>query len=401
MQRALEDIRVLDFGRFIACPYCGMMLADMGAEVIRIDRPGGEEDRTHGLLGPDGQNMSYPSYARNKKGITLDLLKSDDTDSARGVLTDLVQQSDIVIHNFSPHAAKLMGLTYEDLSAIKHDIILTAISCFGSEGPYANRPGFDFIAQAMSGSLALGGYEDKPPIRAFMNPMDYGTALSASFSTLAALRHRDMTGEGQKVDLSLLRTAISFNAPQIAEAEVLGRLRPRVGNRAAYLGPTDLFKCKDGYVFIATIMNTLFKRLAKAIGHEELIDDPDLYNDYQRFELRDRIDPLIAEWTAQRTVDDVVKTMEEAHIPCGPFYELDEVSKDPHVKAAQMIEYTDLEEEGLENVPISGIPHRLSKTPGKVVTRAPRVGEHNNDIYGELLGYSDERIAELASKNII
>lgn len=398
MQRALEDIRVLDFGRFIACPYCGMMLADMGAEVIRVDRPGGEEDRTHSLLGPNGENLSYPSYARNKKGITLNLLNND---AGKDVLKDLVKQCDIVIHNFSPNAAKVMGLTYEELSAVKHDIILTAISCFGSEGPYANRPGFDFIAQAMSGSLALGGYEDKPPIRAFMNPMDYSTALSAAFATLVALRHRDMTGEGQKVDLSLLRTAISFTAPQIAEAEVLGRLRPRIGNRAAYLGPTDLYKCKDGYVFIATIMNTLFRRLAKVIGHEELSDDPELYNDYQRYVHRDRIDPLITEWTAERTVEEVIQAMEAAHIPCGPYLELDEVSKDPHVQATDMIEYSDLEEEGLEKVPISGIPHRLSKTPGKVVTRAPRVGEHNMEIYKDLLGYSDEKIAELTSKKTI
>ncbi len=398
MQRVLEDIRVLDFGRFIACPYCGMMLADMGAEVIRVERPGGEEDRTIGLIGPNGQNVSYPSYARNKKGITLNLLKND---SGREVLKDLVKECDVVIHNFSPNAAKMMGLTYEELSAIKHDIILTAISCFGSSGPYANRPGFDFIAQAMSGAMALGGYTDKPPVRAFMNPMDFSTALSAAFGTLLALRHRDMTGEGQMVDLSLLRTAISFNAPQIAEAEVLGRLRPRVGNRAAYLGPTDLFKCKDGYVFIATIMNTLFRRLAKAIGHEELLEDPELYNDLQRFELRHRIDPLISEWTAQRTIDEVVKVMEQAHIPCGPYLELDEVSKDPHVKATGMIEYTDMEEEGLEHLPVCGIPLRLSKTPGMVVTRAPRIGEHNKEVYSELLGYSDEKIAELVSKNVI
>ncbi|MBW1643132.1 MAG: CoA transferase [Deltaproteobacteria bacterium] len=398
MKRVLEDIRVLDFGRFIACPYCGMMLADMGAEVIRVDRPGGEEDRTIGLIGPNGQNLSYYSYARNKKGITLNLLNNKD---GQEVLKDLVKECDIVIHNFSPNAAKLMGLTYEELKTIKHDIILTAISCFGSEGPYANLPGFDFIAQSMSGAMALGGYEDKPPVRAFMNPMDFSTALSAAFGTLAALRHRDMTGEGQMVDLALLRTAISLTAPQIAEAEVLGRLRPRVGNRAAYVGPTDLFKCKDGYVFIATIMNSLFRRLAKIIGHEELLEDPELHNDLSRFEFRDRIDPLIAKWTADRTVDEVMKAMEEARIPCGRYYELDEVSKDPHVKATGMIEYTDMEEEGLENLPVCGIPHRLSKTPGRVVTRAPKVGEHNDDIYKKLLNYSDEQIQKLQQQGTI
>ena len=183
------------------------------------------------------------------------------------------------------------------MRAIKPDIILTAVSCFGGEGPYANRPGFDFIAQAFSGSLALGGFPDKPPIRAFMNPMDYGTAISAALGSVLALRHRDQTGEGQEVDLALLRTALSFTTPMIAEAEIMGKIRPMIGNRAVYLGPTDLYECKDGYVFIATIMNTLWKRLAKVVGHPELIDDPDLHNDLERYYHRDKIDPLIAEWT--------------------------------------------------------------------------------------------------------
>ena len=392
MKRVLDGIRVLDFGRFIACPYCGMILADMGAEVIRVDRPGGEEDRTHGLIGPNGQNLSFPSYARNKKGITLRLMRDD---AGKKVLADLVKKCDVVIHNFTPQAAKLMGLTYEEMTAIKPDIILTAVSCFGGEGPYANRPGFDFIAQAFSGSLALGGYPDKPPTRAFMNPMDYSTAISAALGTVLALRHRDATGEGQEVDLSLLRTALSFTTPMIAEAEVWGKLRPMIGNRAAYLGPTDLYECKDGYVFIATIMNTLWRRLAKVIGHPELVDDPDLHNDLERYYHREKVDPLIAEWTKARTVAEVLEKMEEAHIPCGPCLGLDEVASDPHIKETGMIEYVDMEEPGLENLPISVNPIKMSKTPARIESRAPRVGEHNADIYEDLLGYDIDRLAAL------
>jgi len=400
MKRILDDIRVLDFGRFIAAPYCGMMLADMGAEVIRIDRPGGEEDRTIGLIGPNGQNMSYYSYARNKKGITLNLMDKNDKKS-RKVWADLVKTADVVLHNFSPYAAQMMGLSYEDLTAIKSNIILTAISCYGSSGPYANRTGFDFIAQAMSGQMAVGGFPDLPPQRAQPSYVDFSTGLCAAIGTLLALRHRDQTGEGQMVDLALLQTAVSFSAPQIAEAEVLGRLRPRVGNRGAYLGPSDLYKCKDGYVFIATIMDSLWRRLAKAIGHEELIDDPDLYNDLGRFEHREKIDPLVAEWMAQRTVDEAINEMEAARIPCGRYYELNEVSKDPHIQARNMVEYIDLEEPGLENVPICGMPIRMSKTPSRVETRAPRVGEHNKMIYQGLLGYSDAQMADLEKNGVI
>ena len=400
MKKVLEDIRVLDFGRFIAGPYCGMMLADMGAKVIRIDRPGGEEDRTTGLIGPNGQNVTYPSYARNKKGITLNLMDKKDKKS-RKVLADLVKISDVVLYNFSPYAAKLMGLTYEELKAIKPDIIVTTVSCYGNDGPYANRIGFDFMAQAMSGAMALGGFPGIPPQRSHLPFADFSTALMATIGTLLALRHRDQTGEGQMLDLALLQTAVSFTSPQIAEAEALGRLRPRVGNRAPYLGPSDLYECKDGYDFIATIMDTLWRRLAKAIGHAELIDDPDLDNDLQRFENRDKIDPLVAEWTAQRTVDEVIAAMTDARIPCAKYLELDEVSKDPHVQARNMIEYIDMEEPGLENLPICGIPIKLSKTPGSVETRAPRVGEHNGYIYGDLLGYTASFIAELKDQEVI
>ena len=398
MKRILEDIMVLDFSRFIAGPYCGMILADMGAKVIRIDRPGGEEDRTIGLVGLDGQNLLYPSYARNKKGITLNLMNND---RGREILKDLVKRSDVVIHSFGPDAAKLMGLTYEELKSIKPAIILTAITCYGSDGPYSNRIGFDPIAQAMSGSMALGGYPDKPPIRSFMNPIDYGTGLCAALGTVMALRYRDRTGKGQFVDLALLQTAVSYVAPQIAEAEVLGQLRPIIGNRAAYVGPADLYRCKDGWVFIATVMNSLWQRLAKVIGHEELLDDPELFNDYQRYEQRDRIDPLIAEWVAERTMDEVQKKMEEVRIPCGPYLGLDEVSKDPHIRARRMIEYTDLEKPGLEKVPVCGIPIKFSETPGRIETRAPQVGEHNDEIYRGLLGYSREQIKNLVAQGVI
>ena len=292
MKRVLDGIRVLDFGRFIAAPYCGMMLADMGAEVIRVERPGGEEDRTVGLTGPNGQNMSYPSYARNKKGITLNLTKKDD-ERSRKVLADLVKTTDVVLYNFSPKAAQFMGLTYEELAAIKPDIIVSAVSCFGSSGPYANRVGFDYMAQAMSGAMDLGGFAEIPPQRAQVPFVDFSTALNSTIGILLALRHRDQTGEGQMVDVALLQTATSFTAPQIAEVEVLGRLRPRVGNRAVYMGPSDLDKCKDGYVFIATIMDTLFKRLTRAIGREDLVDDPDLQTDLQRFENRHKVESVL------------------------------------------------------------------------------------------------------------
>ena len=398
MNSVLSDIRVLDFGRFIACPYCGMLLADMGAEVIRIERPGGEEDRTVGLTGPNGENMSYPGLARNKKGITLNLFKSD---KAKAVFGDLVRKSDVVIHNFAPEAARMAGLTYDDLKKTKPDIILVAMSCFGSTGPYADRTGFDFVAQAMSGAMRVGGYPDKDPIRAFINPMDFGTGTAAAFGTMAALRHRDKTGEGQAVDLALLQTALNYTASSVAEMDVLGVPKPIIGNRAPYVGPTDLYKCKDGYVFVAVIMNSMWKRMAQVVGAENMVGDPDLKTDYNRYVHRDRIDPLVKEWMAGRTKAEIIAVMEEARIPCGPLMNLDEISKDPHIQSEHMLEYSDLEIPGMPKIPIPGIQARLSKTPGTIRSRAPRVGEHNRQIYKDLLGYSDETIQELMWEKLI
>jgi crotonobetainyl-CoA:carnitine CoA-transferase CaiB-like acyl-CoA transferase len=398
MSKVLEGIRVLDFGRFIAAPYCGMILADMGAEVIRIDRPGGEEDRTIGLKGPNGENLGYPSYARNKKCISLNVLSKE---APRDVLEDLVRASDIFLHNFSPGAIKAFSLTYDDIRAIKPEIIYTGISCYGATGPYSDRVGFDQIAQTFSGAAALNGYEGDAPLRSGLPWVDYSTGLCAMIGTLLALRHRDATGNGQMVDCALLQTAMSFMAPMVAEAEVLGKERPRLGNRSAYVGPTDLYRCSDGYVYVASIMEGMWRRLMKIVGHEELVGHEDFDTDLKRFDRRDEVDPFVEEWMAQHSVEEVVATMDEHRIPCGVYHSTAEVASDPHVQARKMLEYMDLGEPGFERVPVCGIPIRLSETPGEVRDVAPRVGQHNDEYYRDLLGYSDEKLLSLSQSGHI
>lgn len=392
MSKVLAGVRVLDFGRFIAAPYCGMILADMGAEVIRIDRPGGEEDRTIGLKGSNGENMSYPSYARNKKCISLNVLSKD---APRDVIEDLVRASDVFLHNFSPGAIKAFALTYDDIKAIKPEIIYTGISCYGATGPYADRVGFDQIAQTFSGAAALNGYEGDAPLCAGLPWVDYSTGLCATIGTLLALRHRDATGNGQMVDCALLQTAMSFIAPMVAEAEVLGKQRPRLGNRSAYIGPTDLYRCSDGYVYVATVMEGMWRRLMKIVGHPELAEHKDFDTDLKRFDRRADVDPYVIKWMAKHTVEEVVAKMDENRIPCGVYHSTAEVASDPHVQARKMLEYMNLGTSGLEHVPICGIPIGLSETPGEVREAAPRVGQHNNDYYRDLLGYSEEKLRSL------
>ncbi|MFP6597881.1 MAG: CoA transferase, partial [Candidatus Hydrogenedentota bacterium] len=367
-------------------------------EVIRIDRPGGEEDRTVGLKASNGENLSYPSYARNKKCISLNVLTKD---APRDVLEDLVRKSDVFLHNFSPGAIKAFGLTYEDIRAIKPEIIYTGISCYGTTGPYSDRVGFDQIAQTFSGASALTGYEGDDPLRSGLPWVDYSTALCATIGTLLALRHRDATGEGQMVDCALLQTAMSFIAPMVAEATVLGREKPRIGNRSAYFGPTDLYKCSDGYVYIATTMEGMWRRMMKIIGHEEFIGAPGFVTDIERFENREQVDPLVAEWMLKQTVDDVVTMMDENRIPCGVYHSTANVADDPHVQARKMLEYMNLGAPGLENVPLCGMPIQLSETPGEVKDVAPKVGEHNDYYYRELLGYSNEKIESLQQSGYI
>ena len=376
--RPLDGVRVLDFGRFIAAPYCGMMLADMGAEVLRVDRPGGEEDRSYGRTGPNGSNFVFPNFGRNKKGITLDVLRRD---APHEVLADLVSRCDVFLHNFSPGAVRVFGLGYDDVRAMREDVIYAGISCYGSTGPYATRSGFDQIAQVMSGACALTGYEHEPPMRSAVPWVDYSTGLLAAFGTVLALRHRDATGEGQEVDCALLQTAVSYTSPMIGEALVTGRERPRIANRMPYVGPTDLYRCRDGWVYIATVTDGMWKSLMDLIGRPDLAAVPAHSTDEGRFEARAEIDCHVEEWMADREVADVVAEMERARIPCGVYRTTAEVHADPHVQARAMLEWVDMEEPGMERVPVSGVPVKLSATPGEVRHRAPRPGEHNDECY--------------------
>ena len=396
--RPLDGVRVLDFGRFIAAPYCGMMLADMGAEVLRVDRPGGEEDRSYGRTGPSGSNFVFPNFGRNKRGITLDVLRRD---APREVLSDLVARCDVFLHNFSPSAVRAFGLGYDDIRAMREDVVYAGISCYGSTGPYAMRSGFDQIAQVMSGACALTGYEHEPPMRSAVPWVDYSTGLLAAFGTVLALRHRDATGEGQEVDCALLQTAVSYTSPMIAEALVTGRERPRIANRMPYVGPTDLYRCRDGWVYIATVTDGMWKSLMDLIGRPELAAVPAHATDEGRFEARAEIDPHVEAWMAGREVAEVVAAMEGARIPCGVYRSTAEVHADPHVRARAMLEWVDMEEPGMERVPVSGVPVKLSASPGEVRHRAPRAGEHNDECYRDLLGYSPERIEALRTAGFI
>ena len=395
MAKVLEGIRVLDFGRFVACPFAGLIFAQMGAEVIRVERPGGEEDRSMGLVAADGDNFMYKSMCSNKKDITLDITKPE----GKEVLKELVKRTDIVMENFSPEAAISLGITYEEMKKIRPDIIFVKVSSFGTTGPYARRLGFDPIGQAMSGAMAITGVPEGPPIRSIVAFVDFSTALSAALGAMFALYHRDKTGKGQMIDVNLMQTAVTYTAWYVAELVVGGRGRTQIGNRSYFVGPSDLYKAKDGWVFLNAVTNALWRRMARIIGREDLLQDPRLHNDLARFDQRDLIDPLVAKWASEHTVAEVVEVTDKARIPCGPCYSLEQVYKDPHVKARKMLVELDFPKVG--KVPVAGPHIVLSETPGVVDTPAPALGQHNQEIYGKLMGFSKAKMTELQKKGII
>jgi crotonobetainyl-CoA:carnitine CoA-transferase CaiB-like acyl-CoA transferase len=395
--RVLDGIRVLDLSRFQSGPVCGMLLGDMGAEVIRIEEPEGAPDRSWGLLGPDGETLSYKIVGRNRKGVTLRLNKPE----GQKIFDELVKKSDVVLHNFTPGTTVANELSYERLREINPSIIVAAISGFGQNGPDARQVCFDHIAQARSGGMILTGFPGDPPLKTTITYNDIGAGNYAALGIMMALYHRERTGKGQFIDVSLLDVA--FFATQCMGSlllyKVYGEIRRQVGNRGfhSYLG---CFKAKDGWVFISGTTNPIWKRLCRAIGREDMAKDPKFnQNDMVRFDHADLIDEVIKEWVAQRTVAEVISVLQAARVPCGVVNTIDKLENDPQVAARDMI--LNVEYPGLGNIPLPGIPVKLSLTPGSIRSRAPKIGEHNKEIYCGLLGYSQKELKGLKQEDIV
>ena len=394
--KVLEGIRVLDFSRFLAGPMCGSLLADMGAEVIRVERVGGEIDREYGPFSPSGVSMVPLSPNRNKKGITLNL------QTARGleILEALVKLSDIVIHNFSPGSQEAAILDYETMKRFKPGIILVALSAFGGYGPYKERSAFDPVIQAMSGAMSFTGFPSNPPTRAAVQYVDFCTGIYAALGAMFALYHRDRTGEGQIVDVSLFDAAVSTVAGYAVAAEykVSGVVREQRGNHSFH-AYSDAVRTKDGWVFLTILGNSMFRRLLRLLCREDMMEDSRVADDAARAQNSRLITDLISDWISGRTVAEVVQVMEENHIPCGPVNSVMQMVNDPQVKAREMI--IDLDYPEIGKVPVHGVVPKLSETPGTVEKRAPTVGEHNEELYSGLLGFSSKELVKLKEHNVI
>ncbi len=390
----LAGIRVIDFGRFIAGPYCGMLLADMGADVVRVDRRKGSEDRYTGPVTEQGEGGAFLSLNRNKRSITLDTSKRE----AAQIIERLVRSADVVLANLPIAVLKKMGLDYDSLRAINPSVILARVSMFGPDGPYAGRLGFDSVAQAMSGAMSLTGFEGTP-IRSAVSFEDYGTALHTAFGIMVALYHRAKTGEGQIVDGALIATGVTFMQALLAERAVMPIERTQRGNAGFYSAPADCYRTLDGWIVVQVIGSDMFARWARLVGRAELIDDPRFADDLLRADHHDFIAAVMKEWLKTRTSAQAIDELEAARVPSGPVLDLCRVLEDPQVKARELLEY--VEYPGAPKpVPLANTPVRLSATPGGIRRRAPLLGEHTDEVLGEL-GYSAAEITALRAGGVV
>ena len=394
MSKVLEGIRVLDFGRYIAGPFCATLLGDMGAEVIRIEKVNGSEDRYLSPINENGDGAMFMQMGRNKKSVTLNPMKPE----GREIVKKLVATADVVVANLPPDTLKTMGLDYESLTEIKPDIILTMISAFGTGGPYANRVGFDGLGQAMSGNMFMSGTPDQP-VKAYGPFIDFGTASFSAFGTLAALYQRQKTGKGQIVEGSLFNTGLTIMNGTAIEQDAIQRNRVSTLNRSQTSAPADTFKTKDGWVLVQSVGGPLFKRWANLMGEDCWLEDDRFKDDITRGDNSAAISERLADWCADRTSQEVLDAMEEVRLPAGPVLSPQQVLEDPHIAAKglfQPVGYPGLD----KPAPVMRTPVELSETPGEIRSRAPTLGEHTDQIMEEL-GYSADEIAAFRENRIV
>lgn len=394
MSNVLEGIRVLDFGRYIAGPFCASLLSDMGAEVIRIEKVQGSEDRFLSPVSDTGDGALFMQMGRNKLGMTLNPMKPE----GREVVRKLVASADVVVANLPPDTLHAMGLDYDSLTAVKPDIILTMISAFGTGGPYSNRVGFDGLGQAMSGAMYMTGTPEQP-VKSYAPFIDFGTASLSAVGTMAALFERQKTGKGQVVEASLFNTALTMMNGTLIEQAMIERNRTATLNRSQTSGPADTFKTRDGWVLIQSVGGPLFERWVALMGEPQWLDDPRFRDDITRGDNGELISERLAQWCAERSSAEVLAEMEAARIPAGPVMSPQQVLDDPHVAARGMFRHLEYPGAG-KAAPVMTTPFSLSANPTAVKHRAPLLGEHTDQIMQEL-GYTTAQIEQLRSIRVI
>ena len=396
---ALDGIRVLEVGTLISGPFAGRLLGDMGADVIKIEPPGSPDPiRTWGQAEVEGHHFFWTVHARNKRCVTLNLREA----RGREIFLDLVERSDIIVENFRPGTLEKWDLGYDVLRQRNRRIILVRVSGYGQTGPDAGKAGYASVAEAVSGLRHMNGFPGGPPPRLALSLGDTLAGMFAAQGALAALYRRTVTGEGQVVDAALTEACLAVQESTIPDYDVGGVVRGPSGTRLEGIAPSNIYRSADGsWVVIAANQDTVFRRLCAAMGQPDLAGDPRFVDHGARGRNQDELDAIIGEWAAGRQPDDIIDTLSAAGVIAGPINTVAEVVTDPQFRARGMlVEHYD--ERIGRNVLGPGVVPVLSESPGGVRSAGPaRPGQHNSEVYGELLGRSPEELATLTEQGVL
>ncbi len=395
MVKALEGIKVLDFSRALAGPYCTMMLADMGAEIIKVEMPGrGDDSRSYGPPFVEGESAYFMSVNRNKKSLTLNMKSEGSTE----IIHRLIKQADVLVENFRPGVMERLGWGFQRVKEMNSKIIYCSISGFGQDGPYRMLPGFDQVMQGMGGIMSITGEPGGPPIKVGVAIADISGGMFAAYGILAALYNREKRGRGQMIDVSLLDCQVALLTYQAGAYFATGDIPQPVGSGHPVIVPYQSFKAKDVYFNIAAGNDKLWKMLCEAIGLEKVMDDPKFATNAKRVENREEIVKIISDLIITKNGEEWLKILTDAGVPCGPIYTMDKIFTDPQVLHRQMLK--ELDHPKIGKVKVTGVPIKLSDTPGEVGTAPPILGQHTQEILTEL-GFSDQDIKKFRQEKVI
>lgn len=390
----LTNVRLIELGQLIAGPFCGQLMADMGADVIKVEAPGkGDPMREWG-------RGEYPLWwevcARNKRCVTANLR----VEAGQTLVKELVRDADFLLENFRPGTMERWGLDYETLREINPGLIMIRVSGYGQTGPYASRAGYAAIGEAMGGMRYLAGWPDRPPTRSGISLGDSLAATYACLGALAALNHRQQTGEGQVIDASIYESVLQVMESTVPEFTVSDYIRERAGSALPNIAPSNLYDCKDGSFLIAANQDTVFARLCKAMEREAWIDDPRYATHTARGANQQELDELIEDWTRTKTMDQIDALMQEHGVPAGKIYRAPEMLADPHFRARNSL--VEVESERFGSLMMQNVFPRMSATQGEIRWPGPQeLGAHNSEIYGQILGKSEEELEEMREQGII
>jgi crotonobetainyl-CoA:carnitine CoA-transferase CaiB-like acyl-CoA transferase len=393
MDRPLEGIRVLDLGQIYQGPYCGLILSYLGADVIKIERPGGETLRDRAA---DGETPEVQLLNPSKRGITLNL-KSEE---GKQVLKDLVKKSDVLLENFSVGKMDELGVGYEELKEVNPQLVYGHGSGYGEDGPYTNYPAMDLTIQAMGGIMHTTGFPDNPPVKAGPAVSDFLGGIHLATGILGALVQRERTGEGRYVEVGMLDTVYPTLASPLATWVKEADLPPRTGNQHSgmAIAPYNVFAVEDGYLAIICVAERHWETLTELMGRPELKDDERFQSKLTRAQHVEEIDEIVHEWLEGRTQDETVELLLENNIPTAPVQSIEEIVEDPHLKHREMLNYLPNKGKGRDEIPVPGSPIKYPESDKPDVTDSPTVGEHTSEVLSDVAGYSQDEIAELDEK---